>query len=158
MRSCAAKRLGIVPVAFVLAGTALGVAIPAGGGSQAEAQSVTQLPLRPGYYVETGTPCAQASNATLSLLRRNGISLSPRELCIFRTIEKTDATTYRVTMECRNIAEESAPEIQTTAYEIADETQFAVRYGEKVVYRARFCAQPSLPRPWRSNDIKDLIR
>lgn len=38
-----------------------------------EAEAITALPLKRGYYVASNIPCARASNATISLLRRNGL-------------------------------------------------------------------------------------
>ena len=49
------------------------------------------LPLTLGYYVDRDTPCGQASNATLQLLRRTGIGAS-RMFCEFKRIEKLGAT------------------------------------------------------------------
>lgn len=53
------------------------------------AQSLRQvavLPLQRGYYVASDTPCAKASNATLLLLRRNGIG-GARYFCEFKLQE-----------------------------------------------------------------------
>jgi hypothetical protein len=60
---------------------------------------VSALPLKRGFYVASDTPCRKASNATTLLVTRDGINGS-RDRCTFRTIEKTGATTYRVTSEC----------------------------------------------------------
>lgn len=62
----------------------------------AATSTVKWLPLRRGFYVTADTPCNQASNATLQLVTREGINAA-RTVCRFRTIEKTGATSYRVT-------------------------------------------------------------
>ena len=49
------------------------------------AAPVAALPLKRGYYVESDTPCGQASNATTTLLRREGIG-GARDFCEFKKI------------------------------------------------------------------------
>lgn len=109
------------------------------------AATVRTLPLKRGFYVASDTPCAQASNATLRLVTREGINFS-RDICTFKKIEKTGATSYRVTESCSG-------EPQT--YEIPNDTSFTVKY-EGGSDSARYCAQSSLPDPWRDNDISDI--
>ncbi len=61
------------------------------------AATVAALPLRRGYYVASDSPCNQASRADVAmLLTRMGTNLN----CTFKKIEKTGATTYKVTEEC----------------------------------------------------------
>jgi len=119
------------------------------GGAQTAEAVVTALPLKRGFYVTDGTPCAQASNATLLLVTREGVNGS-RDVCTFTKIEKTGATSYRVTELCSNKA-------ATVTYDVPNETSFRVTYESSGDRSARYCAQSSLPEPWRDNDISDLI-
>lgn len=51
-----------------------------------EPPTLTVLPLKRGYYVASDTLCAQASNASLLLLGRDGVG-GARYFCEFRRIE-----------------------------------------------------------------------
>lgn len=114
--------------------------------AQTAAATVKTLPLKRGFYVSADTPCAQASNATLRLVTREGINGS-RDVCTFKKIEKTGATSYRVTESCSG---------EPTTYEIPNETSFTIKYEGGSESSARYCAQSSLPDPWRDNDISDI--
>ncbi len=52
---------------------------------EAAGNSVSELPLKRGFYVASDTPCEQASNATLQLLRRDGVG-GARDFCEFKQI------------------------------------------------------------------------
>ncbi len=121
----------------------------------APAAIVQHLPLERGFYVRDGTPCAQASNATLLLHGSAGIN-GAHEACEFTRIEQTAPDTFAATQTCRDIAGGEA-ETATLTYGIASPTAFTVRseeYGWQ--YTAEHCPQSSLPDPWRDNDISDL--
>jgi len=77
-----------------------------------------QLPLQRGYYVASDTPCAQASNATLQLLRRNGIGAA-RTLCEFKAIKQTGPTSYRVRESCSELGSTTAAATESVSYEVA---------------------------------------
>lgn len=118
---------------------------------------VSVLPLRRGYYVATDTPCSQASNATVMLLRREGIG-GARDFCEFRRIEKTGPHTYRVTEACGDLQDAAAPEISITTYTLTGETAFSSRSELGWERSARYCAQSAMPPDFRANDISDVIR
>lgn len=124
--------------------------------------SVASLPLKRGFYVASDTPCGQASNATLSLLRRDGFTVSGRDFCEFVKIEKTGATSYRVTEECSSGGEawgsEEQKDTSVVAWEIPNDTSYKRKSDSGWESSARYCAQSSLPEPWRDNDISDLIK
>lgn len=127
-----------------------------------EPRKVGTLPLTRGFYVDSGTPCGEASNATLMLVRRDGYGGS-RYACDFRSIEQTGPQTYRVTERCSSGGEAwgSAEEVETTTYlwQIPDATHFSrapADGGEAMA--ARFCPQARLPDPWNTNDISDLTK
>ncbi len=128
-------------------------------GSQ-DAEGVTTLPLKPGFYVVNGTACAQASNATLMLVRKSGINTS-RVPCDFESIEKTGANSYRVTESCTEggaaWGTEEHISINVSTYEVPNETSFTSKSDSGWASSARYCPQSSLPEPWRNNDIGDLI-
>lgn len=132
------------PVAAVE--TAAAAVAPVSAPEKAASATVRSLPLRRGFYVASDTPCNQASNATLRLVTREGINFA-RDICTFRKIEKTGATSYRVTESCAD---------EPQAYEIPNDTSFTVTYEGGSQSSARYCAQSSLPDPWRDNDISDI--
>ena len=115
------------------------------------ASTKSELPLRRGYYVSDGTPCSQASNGTLNLLRRNAMGAA-RELCEFARIEQVGPARYRVRENCGEGGS------QTVVYEIHSGSSFQRIDAHGNRYAARFCEQRELPSPWRTNKISDLIR
>lgn len=121
--------------------------------------AVEALPLKRGYYVRAETPCNRASRADVfSLVTRTGMNLN----CTFKKIEKTGATTYRVTQECSSsgAAWGRPDEIETTTdtYVIPNDTSYSVTYDGGYQASARYCAQSSMSREYRSNDISGLIK
>jgi hypothetical protein len=145
-------------VAAVCALAGCGGNAPEGVGASANGNgnTVTELPLKRGFYVASDSDCGQASNATLLLVHSGGINGS-RDACDFTSIEQTGPTGYRAVVACRNI-QGGETESSTNVYEIPDATQFS--YGaDDSDYRShfRYCEQSSLPDPWRDNDISDLV-
>ncbi len=127
-------------------------AVPA----KAQAATVAALPLKRGYYVESDTPCGQASNATTTLLRREGIG-GARDFCEFKKIEQTGPTTYRVTEACGDLQDNAPPETSTSIYTLTGDTAFTAKSEHGWERSARYCAQSTMPPDWRANDISDLI-
>lgn len=120
--------------------------------------TVEALPLKRGYYVRAETPCNRASRADVfSLVTRTGMNLN----CTFKKIEKTGATTYRVTQECSSSGaawgRPDETETTTDIYEIPNDTSYNVTYDGGYQASARYCAQSSMPAEYRSNDISGLI-
>jgi len=128
-------------------------AVPA----KAQADTVAALPLKRGYYVESDTPCGQASNATTTLLRREGIG-GARDFCEFKKIEQTGPTTYRVTEACGDLQDNAPPETSVTTYTLKGDTAFTSKSASGWEHSARYCAQSSMPPDWRANDISDVTR
>lgn len=117
---------------------------------------VDALPLQRGFFVDAGTPCAQASNATLKLHHGSGFGAA-RENCDFDRIVRSGPATYTATQTCTDIQSGRA-EPSTVVLEIQGPTAFSgnnLTYEWK--YSARHCPQRDLPEPWRSNDISDLM-
>ncbi|TDK27390.1 hypothetical protein E2F46_04160 [Luteimonas aestuarii] len=114
---------------------------------------VDTLPLRRGFYVRNDDTCAAPSNATLALVRRDGITS-----CDFTAIQRIGESRYRVQETCKD-HQGPAPSTYelTQEYEILAEDRYRVtyEYGETVEFG--FCPQQSLPEPWKTNDISDLI-
>jgi hypothetical protein len=126
------------------------------GEKRAPANTITELPLKRGFYVMNDTACGNASNATLLLIRAGGMN-GARDACDFSLIERTGPTSYRAAVACTDI-QGGGVETSTYLYEILDSAQFS--YGtEGSDYRShfRYCEQSSLPDPWRDNDISNLI-
>lgn len=121
---------------------------------QAEAVTLAALPLKRGYYVASDTPCDKASNATTTLLRRNGLGGS-RDFCEFKRIEQTGPNTYRVTEACGDLQDDTQPETSVVAYTLQGETAFSTKRADGWTHSARYCAQSTMPPEWRENDISD---
>lgn len=123
--------------------------------AKTQAATITALPLKRGYYVESDTPCGQASNATTSLLRREGIG-GARDFCEFKKIEQTGPNTYRVTEACGDLQDSAPPETSTSIYALTGDTAFTSKSEHGWERSARYCAQSSMPPDWRANDISDV--
>lgn len=121
----------------------------------APAATVTALPLKRGYYVASDTPCDQASNATTTLLRREGIGGS-RDFCEFKAIEQAGPNSYRVTEACGDLQDDAPPETGVTLYTLVGDTRFVSKNAQGGEYSARYCPQSSMPPDWRENDISDV--
>lgn len=121
-----------------------------------EAEAITALPLKRGYYVASDIPCAQASNATISLLRRNGLG-GARDFCEFRNIRRTGPNTYRVTQSCSNFQDDIPPETSIVTYTIPNDTSFTAQSENGWTHSARHCNQASMPPEWREDDISDAL-
>jgi hypothetical protein len=124
----------------------------------ATAQAVehaSELPLKRGFYVASDTPCEQASNATLLLLRRDGVS-GARDSCDFTQIERIGQTTYRVTERCADMMDPGGGETHVVTWEIPANTNFSAESENGWQRSARHCEQSRLPEPWRDNDISDV--
>lgn len=126
-------------------------AVPA----KAQAATIAALPLKRGYYVESDTPCGQASNATTSLLRREGIG-GARDFCEFKKIEQTGPNTYRVTEACGDLQDSAPPETSTSIYTVTGDTAFTAKSEHGWERSARYCTQSTMPPDWRANDISDV--
>jgi hypothetical protein len=126
-------------------------AVPA----KAQAATIAALPLKRGYYVESDTPCGQASNATTTLLRREGIG-GARDFCEFKKIEQTGPNTYRVTEACGDLQDSAPPETSTSIYSLTGDTAFTSKSEHGWERSARYCAQSTMPPDWRANDISDV--
>lgn len=123
-------------------------------GDTVSSSAIVELPLQRGFYVMSDTPCGEASNATLLLIRRDGMNWA-RSACDFESIGQAGPTSYRAVLACMDI-QGGEIESWTVLVEITDATQFS--YGsEDSDYRThyRYCEQSSLPDPWRDNDISD---
>jgi hypothetical protein len=81
---------------------ACGQSAPAGGTGDEAANSLSELPLERGFYVMSDTACGNASNATLLLIRADGMN-GARTSCDFKSIEQTRATSYRAAVVCNDI-------------------------------------------------------
>jgi nucleoid-associated protein YgaU len=116
-------------------------------------EAVDALPLRRGFYVRSDDTCAAPSNATLGLVRRDGITS-----CDFTAIERIGESRYRAREACTERGFQRGERYEVVnEYEVLAEDRYRVtyEYGETVEFG--FCPQQSLPEPWRSNDISDLI-
>ena len=123
--------------------------------TKAQPSTIAVLPLKRGYYVESDTPCGQASNATTTLLRREGIG-GARDFCEFKRIEQTGPNSYRVTEACGDLQDNAAPETSISIYTLTGDTAFTAKSEHGWERSARYCAQSNMPPDWRTNDISDV--
>ena len=106
------------------------------------------LPLKPGFYMPAGTPCGNASFATLWSVDPSGVTIG-HEQGPFKRIEKIGPNKYRVTLELFD-PRNANPSVDTTTdvYVITSPTSF--RVGDAAdADEMRFCPTSSLPPPWR---------
>lgn len=130
------------------------------------ASAENPLPLQLGFYVAADTPCANASNATLLLLRADGIG-GARDFCQFLSIRQLSAQDFLVTESCADF-QASEAEQRLVRYQIIDAVSFKLSRvntdqpvlsqpsDTEVFYQGFYCPQSSLPEPWRDNDLSDL--
>ncbi|GIX25608.1 MAG: hypothetical protein KatS3mg122_2839 [Caldimonas sp.] len=97
---------------------------------------ITMLPLRPGYYVASETPCDQASNATIVRVHRNGIN-SSRLVCEFSSIEQVRSNTFHTLESCKDIRVEGAGDVGTIVYTLDEEYTFIFESPQGVVQSFR---------------------
>ncbi|HZV19727.1 MAG TPA: hypothetical protein VFF84_13635 [Sphingobium sp.] len=129
-------------VAPAVVETAAATVIPAATQGKTAPGATASLPLKLGHYVRAGTPCNRASRADImALVTPTGMSQN----CTFKKIEKTGATTYRVTSACSDggaaWGREDTIETMTDIYEIPNDTSYTVKYEGGSEVSARHCAQ-----------------
>lgn len=146
---------GNTPEVAAVTNAAAAPSAPEAVPAKAQAATIAALPLKRGYYVESDTPCGQASNATTTLLRRNGIG-GARDFCEFKKIEQTGPTTYHVTEACGDLQDNAPPETSTSIYTLTGDTAFTAKSEHGWERSARYCAQSTMPPDWRANDISDV--
>jgi hypothetical protein len=112
---------------------------------------VEALPLVQGYYVASDTACGEASNATLALLRGDGISA-----CDFVRIERIDGSRYRTWQGC---VDHQGPQPETFELvqdiEILGEDRYRVSDESGWEAEFRHCPQSTLPEFWRDVDLSE---
>jgi hypothetical protein len=118
-------------------------------------ERLSELPLNRGFYVASDVPCEQASNATLLLLRRDGIG-GARDSCDFTQIDRVGPNTFQVTERCADTMDPSGGETQVVRWEVQDDSSFSSESENGWRRSARHCEQSRLPDPWRDNDISDV--
>lgn len=145
----ASDAAGIEPARALVAAAPAAVAQTPGS-----PRRVATLPLRPGYYVASDTPCRRASNATVSLLQRGGIG-GARDFCEFQKIEQTAPGTYRVTQACKDFQDSGPAQSSVVTYTLSGTERFTARHAHGWVHSARRCAPSAMPPAWRDNDIRE---
>jgi hypothetical protein len=113
--------------------------------------TVDDIKLVRGFYVQSDTPCEEASNATLYLLRRTGLGES-HTVCTFEKIEAESDLRFHVTQRCDDGSEPS-----NVIIEMKSLRDFDLIYEGGSTSKFHQCPQTELPEPWRNNDISDLI-
>lgn len=134
--------------------SALLIGLAACAGNAALRPATASLPLPTGYYVASDTACGAASNATTVLLGRGGMG-GARKFCEFRNVEQISQETYLVTHACRALQGDAPAQVVTVRYTLQGDAAFTSRSDSGWQHDARYCAQPELPEPFRTNDISD---
>lgn len=107
-----------------------------------------------GYYVDATVGCANASNATLALLHKTGLN-SARTDCTFAGFTATGHNIHHYTERCTDI---TSGEVYDNEGDIELLTEDSFRlFGEGWEVTMVHCPQASLPDPWNSNDISDIL-
>ena len=139
--------------ALVAAGWLAAVCFPCNSNAQVSISAgAGSLPIERGYYVRSDTPCAQASNATLTFY--DGMSFGQAHAeCRKSATRKLDDGSYQITEQCRDT--QGRGETWTplaTGYAVVSRTEFiSTSPFEKASYR--ICKQSDLPEPWSTNDV-----
>jgi hypothetical protein len=131
------------------------------------APAKNRLPLQLGFYVAADTRCAEASNATLLLLRANGIG-GARDFCQFLSIQQLNAQHFLVEESCADFQASDAEQrwvlyhiINTERFELslvsAEYPALSQPAETAIFYQGYRCEQSSLPEPWRDNDLAELL-
>lgn len=112
------------------------------------------LQLQRGFYVRAEEGCARASNATLVLLHKTGIN-GARSACDFTALTPAGQNTFRYTARCEEIGGPEPVEYSGTI-EVSSITSFR-QTSEDWQQVMTYCPQSSLPEPWATNDISDIL-
>jgi hypothetical protein len=123
--------------------------------SESAPVTANDINLQRGFYVSSDVDCGDASNATLTLLRRDAIGGS-REICEFADITRTGADAFRINELCSYI-DGSEPESAVVDWEILSPLSFrrSSEFGWASEYR--YCEQSRLPANWHGIDLTDLL-
>jgi hypothetical protein len=103
------------------------------------------VPIKRGFYVEIGTPCNEASNATLDLFLGHAFRFNCTVLHL-----QHKATSYEITESC---LERGQRETIASTYQIISSTEYTVTTIGGEPQHFKYCEQSTLPEPWRSNEI-----
>lgn len=112
------------------------------------------LQLQRGFYVRAEEGCARASNATLALVHKTGIN-GARTACDFTALTPAGPNTFGYTERCEEIGGPE-PFENTGTIEVLSITSFR-QSGEGWQQVMTYCPQSSLPDPWATNDISDIL-
>ena len=154
------KHFALALAVVLMAGCRGQLPAPTDNGEQPEptpgVSVLESLPLQRGYFVEQGTPCGSASNASVTLHTGHGINAAQAN-CELTGIEKTGDNRYAARETCYFIR--GGEQSRQVNYTINDRTSYSENDPQSErEYSARHCPQVSLPEPWRSNDLSDLLK
>lgn len=112
------------------------------------------LPVKPGYYALAGTPCAHVTARSVLILYRDGMDWMAGS-CAWSEVSRLPGQkrAYRVKRRCVVGQQEGISDgkayTRTATFRLHSDTAFSLQEDGKTT-RAAFCAQGSLPEPWRS--------
>lgn len=153
---------GLVAIACVACDAAVQAPAAANPSPEGEAQVVGRLPLQPGYYFAADTPCGEASNATLHVLREDGSGYggftTPPYFCEYKRIERTGPSGFRTREECGSTHGDHGDRHTTiSTYEILSDTSYRAKNDDGWESSARRCSRGQLPALWRDAGIGDFV-
>jgi hypothetical protein len=123
----------------------------------ASADAADRLPIQPGYYVSTNTPCQKASNATLTLF--DGVSFGNAHVdCRKPSTKKLPDASYQLTRQCRDMQVDGTPWQKITEnYAVVSPTE-VIETNSFGKFQYRYCKQSDLPDPWNAVDLKSTVK
>jgi hypothetical protein len=130
-------------LALLAAATVLGITSVA---------ATESLPLERGYYVESDTPCEQASNATITLYDGATFGSAHAE-CRKPKIQRLADGSYQISERCRDLQGRGGSwETFKSRYAVQSRTEFVetTAFG---TFSFRYCKQSDLPEPWSKSDL-----
>jgi hypothetical protein len=108
------------------------------------APAATKLPLRPGYYVNSDAPCAEANQAII--IQFTGTAFEEgSDLCVIDGVTH-DGTSYTMTEKCQEQTEGKKRTANATIV-VPDSDSFVTRVAGATT-RYRYCPISSLPPSW----------
>ena len=126
-------------------------------GIAASADAADTLPIQPGYYVSTDTPCQKASNATLTLF--DGVSFGNAHAeCRKPSIKKLPDASYQLTRQCRDMQVDGTPWQKITENYAVVSPSEVIETNSFGKFQYRYCKQSDLPDPWNAVDLKSTIK
>lgn len=113
-----------------------------------------EMQLQRGFYTSAEFSCAEASNATIILVHKTGINAS-KVACDFTALSPVGPNTFQYAETCNEVGA-PAPHQNAGTIEVLSTTSFR-QSGNGWQETFAYCPQSSMPEPWATNDISDMV-